>query len=49
MKYLPLIIAIIALVVALLAWSDASTALKRIEEFGLRPHPAADSTTPKTQ
>jgi hypothetical protein len=40
MKHLPLIIAVIALVVALFAWDEAHTALKRIEDFGLRPHPA---------
>jgi hypothetical protein len=42
MKHLPLIIAVIALVVALFAWGEARTALKRIEDFGLRPHPAVN-------
>ena len=46
MKHLPLIIAVIALLVAILAWDQAHTALKRIEDFGLRPHPAADSRNP---
>jgi len=40
MKHLPLIVAIIALVVGLFAWEEAHRALKRIEDFGLRPHPA---------
>ena len=40
MKHLPLIVAVIALVVAIFAWDEAHTALKRIEDFGLRPHPA---------
>ena len=38
MKHLPLIVAVIALVVALFALFDAHTALSRMEEFGLRPH-----------
>ena len=42
MKHLPLIIAVVALVVALFAWDEAHTALKRIEDFGLRPHPAVN-------
>ena len=42
MKHLPLIIAVIALVVALFAWDEAHTALKRIEDFSLRPHPAVN-------
>jgi hypothetical protein len=40
MKHLPLIIAVIALVVALFSWDEAHTALKRIEDFGLHPRPA---------
>lgn len=42
MKHLPLIIAVIALVVALFAWNDAHTARQRIEDFGLKPRPAAN-------
>ena len=42
MKHLPLIVAIIALVVALIAWNEAHTTMKRIEDFGLRPHPAVN-------
>ena len=37
MKHLPLIVAVIALVLAIWALVDAHTALSRIEEFGLRP------------
>jgi len=46
MKHLPLIIAVIALVVAIVAWDDAHTALKRIEEFGLRPHAVTEPANP---
>jgi hypothetical protein len=42
MKHLPLIVAIIALVVAILAWDEAHTARKRIEDFGLKPRSAAN-------
>jgi hypothetical protein len=40
MKNLPLIIAVVALALAVWALVDAHTALSRLEEFGLRPHPA---------
>jgi hypothetical protein len=46
MKHVPLIVAVIALVVALFAWNEAHTALQRIEDFGLRPHPAAEPVNP---
>jgi len=49
MKHLPLIVAAIALVVAIVAWDEAHTALKRIEDFGLRPHPAVGSETPRNR
>ena len=37
-KNLPLILAVVALVIAIWALVDAHTALSRLEEFGLRPH-----------
>ena len=43
MKHLPLIVAVVALVVAILAWDTAHTALKRIEDFGLKPRSATES------
>ena len=38
MKNLPILLALIALVLAVWALVDAHTALSRLEEFGLRPH-----------
>jgi hypothetical protein len=37
MKNLPLIISVVALVIAIWALLNANTALTRLEEFGLRP------------
>jgi hypothetical protein len=39
MKHLPLIIAIVALAISILAYMDAHETRGRLEEFGLRPHP----------
>ena len=40
MKQLPLIVGLVALVLSVWALLDAHEALGRLEEFGLRPHPA---------
>lgn len=37
MKNLPLILSVVALVIAIWALVNANTALTRLEEFGLRP------------
>jgi len=41
MKQLTLIIAVVALVIGIWALVDAHTALSRIEQFGLVPHPVS--------
>lgn len=42
MKQLPLIVGLVALVLSVWALLDAHEALSRLEESGLRPHPASN-------